>query len=64
MLAFLLQTAGSHLPKGSKKEAEEKTDPETTIYFDILVSKLCSWLSFFVFLSIFPPGILLSLKKV
>lgn len=49
MLAFLLQTAGSNLPKGSKTEAEEKTDPETTIYFDILVSKLCFWLFFLSF---------------
>lgn len=38
MLAFLLQTAPSNLPKGKAMEAEEKTGHETAIFFDILVS--------------------------
>ena len=38
MLAFLLQTAKSNLPKGRAMEGEEKTGHETAIYFDILVS--------------------------
>lgn len=36
MLAFLLQTAPSNLPKGKAMEAEEKTGHETAIFFDIL----------------------------
>lgn len=39
MLAFLLQTAQSNLSKGKAVEVDEKTDHETVVYFDILVTK-------------------------